>query len=96
MIICTSDSRQYISDISCEKVGASFIVETCNVRKLKVTGFDGVERDVELFLTPSKFDCRDEQEVMRVVQSLKEQGYKAPEWIFDCLELTKSLHTKLN
>ena len=96
MIICSSNSRQYTSDISCEKVGGSFVVETCSVRKLKVPGLDGIEREVELSFTPSKFDCSDEAEVIRVVQSLRAQGYQAPEWIFDCLELTKSLFPTLN
>lgn len=96
MIICTFGSTQYKSDIFCEKTGNGFVVETSGHQKMVVADNDGIETEVDLMVTPTKFSCSDEVEVLNVIENLRTEGYAAPEWIKDCIEMTRTFNPKIN
>lgn len=96
MIICSRESRQYASDISCEKVGGHFIIETSGNLTLNIQDAEGNDREITLLMSQEKFDCDSIQEALSIVNSLRQTGYKTPDWINDCLELTESISETLN
>lgn len=96
MIICAHGSRQYHSDISCEKIGSHFVVATSGLIKTTIRGTDGVSREVELLLTPSTYNCNNEDEVLARISSLRREGYIAPDWIDDCIELSRHVNKAIN